>query len=186
MKVGTAQQIKAKHGSCHELIVRLRPETEEVLSSMTGQWAGALDANCIAKALESDSWKRCKSLDFEVYFLCFYFIYTYITYIYIMSQIVQVLQRCFGLFWKHLCGRQGGVRAPTVHCKSLKAFNATCSLRRSIDSKLDNVNFLLGPTSSGAERCRRSFGLRGVVPTTGRAVEIPFEIQFFSFNSFHS
>ena len=28
LEVGTAQQIKAKHGSCHELMLRLRPETE--------------------------------------------------------------------------------------------------------------------------------------------------------------
>ena len=29
IKVGTAQQIKAKHGACHELMLRLRPETED-------------------------------------------------------------------------------------------------------------------------------------------------------------
>lgn len=58
LTVGTAQQIKAKHGSCHELMLRLRPETEEALSNMTRQWPAQLDSAAVGKILESDAWKR--------------------------------------------------------------------------------------------------------------------------------
>jgi len=58
LTVGTAQQIKAKHGSCHELMLRLRPETEEALNNLMREWQPHLDAQSVQKILESDAWKR--------------------------------------------------------------------------------------------------------------------------------
>eukprot|EP00434_Breviolum_minutum_P015050 symbB.v1.2.013272.t1/scaffold879.1/size325971/19 len=58
LTVGTAQQIKAKHGSCHELMLRLRPETEEALNNLMREWQPHLDAQSVGRILESDAWKR--------------------------------------------------------------------------------------------------------------------------------
>eukprot|EP00913_Durusdinium_trenchii_P010266 g9627.t1 len=66
LTVGTAQQIKAKHGACHELMLRLRPETEDggawesrtAVSMHRQQWPAPLSSSDVNQILESDSWKR--------------------------------------------------------------------------------------------------------------------------------
>ncbi|CAE7199217.1 ABCA1, partial [Symbiodinium sp. CCMP2592] len=58
LTVGTAQQIKEKHGSSQELVLRLRPESEEALSQVMRDMSSELEASSVMAMLESTPWRR--------------------------------------------------------------------------------------------------------------------------------
>eukprot|EP00931_Biecheleriopsis_adriatica_P087374 TRINITY_DN61860_c0_g1_i1.p1 TRINITY_DN61860_c0_g1~~TRINITY_DN61860_c0_g1_i1.p1 ORF type:complete len:2265 (+),score=447.26 TRINITY_DN61860_c0_g1_i1:78-6872(+) len=65
LTVGTAQQIKQRHGSSHELVLTLRAESEQALTTTLNQLGdGALSPNTpldlrsVWPLLEADAWKR--------------------------------------------------------------------------------------------------------------------------------
>jgi len=58
LTVGTAQQIKEKHGSSQELVLRLRPESEEALGQVMRDMGSELEASSVMAMLESTPWRR--------------------------------------------------------------------------------------------------------------------------------
>eukprot|EP00439_Symbiodinium_sp_Y106_P015000 s847_g2.t1 len=64
LTVGTAQQIKEKHGSSQELVLRLRPErnftelSKEALGQVMRDMGSELEASSVMAMLESTPWRR--------------------------------------------------------------------------------------------------------------------------------